>query len=127
MVLGALFVDKFDYAEVEQSAKELIEFFGGDGSFSRIDGGSIDPFTGEASLQTTETLNGTVTPVLSYKASEIDGTVIQQGDGYVFFYGEALGIGDTATLNGQDYRVINVSKIESVEGVLVYQKVQVRR
>ena len=84
-------------------------------------------FTGAESTGVITTLSGTVTPVLSYRASEIDGTAIQQGDGYVFFYGSRLGVGDVTSLNGQDYRVINIEKIESISNTLVYQKVQVRR
>ena len=120
-------MDKLDYDAAKADAGEMVSFYGDSGEFTRTEGGGIDPFTGAESTGVITTLSGTVSPVVFYKAREIDGTVIQQGDGYVFFHGPRLGIGDITSLNGQDYRVINIEKIESVSNTLVYQKVQVRR
>ena len=118
---------KFDYAEAAQDAKELIDEFGGAGSFSRVSGGGIDPVTGDSTPETTTTVTGTVTPVLSYRANEVNGESVLQGDGYVFFDGAAVLVDDYITINAEVWRAVNISKIESVDGVTVYQRVQLRR
>ena len=121
------YVAKFDYIKAQATAKKLVEKFGESGSFTRTVQGAIDPATGEQGAGTTTMINGTVTPVLSYKASEINGESVQRGDGYVYFDGGEIAINDKATINGDLYSCVDVSSIKSVEGVLVYQKIQLRR
>ena len=118
---------KFDYGKAQETAERLIDKYGAPGSFTRTTQGDIDPATGEQGAGTTTMINGTVTPVLSYKASEINGESVQRGDGYVYFDGGEIAINDKATINGDLYRCVDVSSIKSVEGVLVYQKIQLRR
>lgn len=120
-------VAKFDYGKAQETAERLIDKYGAPGSFTRTTQGDIDPATGEQGAGTTTMINGTVTPVLSYKASEINGESVQRGDGYVYFDGGEIAINDKATINGDLYRCVDVSSIKSVEGVLVYQKIQLRR
>lgn len=120
-------VDKFDYAKAQATAKRLIEKFGEAGAFSRVTSGGTDNVTGVTTPETTTTISGTVTPALKYKSNEINGESVQRGDGYVFFDGDEIAINDTITINGEAFRAVFIDKIESVAGVLVYQKVQLRR
>ena len=118
---------KFDYNQAAADAKELIEEFGGPGSFVRVTGGGIDPATGDSSASTTETITGTVTPILNYRADEVNGESVKRGDGYVYFDGASVSINDTTTMNGEVWRAVDVITLKSVDGVLVYQRVQLRR
>lgn len=120
-------MDKFDYVKAQATAKRLIGKFGEAGAFSRVIAGGTDNVTGVTTPETTNTINGTVTPVLKYKSNEINGESVQRGDGYVFFDGDEIAVNDTITINGELFRAVFIDKIESVAGVLVYQKVQLRR
>ena len=119
---------KFDYVDAKNTAKTLIDEFGASGSFTSPEAnGGIDPATGDISAATPVVKTGVVTPVLNYKASEIDGTSVLNGDGYAFFYGTAPSIGDVHVQNGETWRVVSVSGLMSVEGVEVYIQVQLRK
>ena len=121
------YVAKFDYVKAQATAKKLVEKFGESGTFIRTVQGAIDPATGEQGDNTTISINGTVTPVLRFSNDEINGESVQRDDGFVFFDGGELAINDNITINGETWRCVDVSKIKSVSGVLVYQKVQLRR
>ena len=118
---------KFDYIKAQATAKKLVEKFGESGAFIRTVQGAIDPATGEQGASTESTINGTVTPVLRFSNDEVNGESVQRDDGFVFFDGDELAINDKTTINGETWRCVDVSKIKSVSGVLVYQKVQLRR
>lgn len=127
MVLGALYVAKFDYEQARRDADTLINDFGDAGSFTRVTQGAIDQATGEQSPSTTTPINGTITPILRYMNNEINGESVLRTDGYVYFSGGEIEVGDTAVLNGETFRAVDVAKLKSVSGTLVYQKVQLRR
>lgn len=118
---------KFDYPESRQEADDIISFFGGKGSFVRVTGGAIDQATGEQAPGSTTLINGTITPILRYMNNEINGESVLRTDGYVYFSGGEVAINDTAVLNGETFRAVDVVKLTSVGGALVYQKVQLRR
>lgn len=118
---------KFDYSKAQATAKKLVEKFGESGSFIRAVQGDIDPATGEQGDSAATTISGTVTPVLSFSNTDVDGESVQRDDGYVYFDGDELAINDKVTINGDKWRCVDVSKIKSVSGVLVYQKVQLRK
>lgn len=118
---------KFDYTKAQATVKKLVEKFGESGSFTRTVQGAIDPATGEQGASTETTISGTVTPVLRFSNDEVNGESVQRGDGYVYFDGDELAINDKVTINGEKWRCVDVSKIKSVSGVLVYQKVQLRK
>lgn len=120
-------MSKFDYSKAQATAQRLIDKFGDGGSFTRTSQGNIDPVTGNSTGGSTLTISGTITPILSYKNSEVDGASIMQGDGYAYFDGQGLRVGDYTTVNNETWRVVSVSGITSISGVNVYQKVQVRR
>ena len=126
-------VDKFDYSNARNVAAKLIDKFGESGSFVAAGTGSggYDDFgnTGNTIVPSSYmVINGIITPLLSYKQSEIDGEAIQQGDGYVFFHSDtAPPVGATTTLNGLVYRAVWAESLDSVAGVNVFRKVQLRR
>lgn len=122
----------FDYLDAQQTADELIEFFGSSSSIytPAIDGGGYDNNGNPLPSQPREDILGLATPVLSYKKDEIDGDVIQATDGYIFFSpddkSQAIKIGMLYESSGKKYRVQDLSGITSNDGIKVYQKVQLR-
>lgn len=119
----------FNYADAAAKAKALIEKFGAPGSFivPGNDGG-YDSDGNVIPATPPTTIPGTITPLLQYKAAEIDGEVIRTGDAYVFFDSSTQpAIGNTTTLNGLSYRAVMVNSLTSVGGVRVFTKVQLRR
>lgn len=123
-------VDKFDYSKARAVAAKLIDKFGASSSFviAGTGAGGYDDLGNVISTQPDTVIDGTITPLLSYKASEIDGETILQGDGYVFFHSDtAPEIGATTTLNGLVYRAVWIEQLDSVAGVNVLRKVQLRR
>ena len=120
----------FDYSEARATAEAIIGEFGESATLSKpgTDAG-YDPNTGDPVPSTPGSyVNGLVTPLLSYKSSEIDGELIQAGDSYCFFHSdEAPGIGMVLTINGHDWRVVSIVDLTSVDGVNVFRKLQLRR
>ena len=118
---------KFDYVEAQSNAAALIDEFGDAGSFTRETLGVENPATGEMSPSATESFGGTVTPLLRFGNAEVNGESVQRGDGYVYFDGDEVLINDYIELNGETWRAVDVTKLTSVGGVRVYQKIQLRR
>lgn len=119
---------KFDYAKARAVAKNLIEKFGGVGSFT-LSGASAgtDRYGEPLPAQPNVIINGTVTPLLSYKQHEIDNDRILATDSYVFFYSDEIPAVDSiTTINGKDFIVKDIVKLSSVDGVNVYTKLQLR-
>ena len=121
---------KFDYAKARQVAKGLIDKFGQAGSFTKEGGGAggFDRSGNPISSEPDTVISGTVTPLLSYKQQEIDGEQIKSTDSYVFFHSESEPqIGAKSVLNGDEYRVVDIKKLDSVDDINVYRKLQLRR
>lgn len=121
---------KFDYVKARQVAKGLIDKFGQAGNFTKEGGGAggYDRSGNPIPPEPDTVVSGIVTPLLSYKQQEIDGEQIKSTDNYVFFHSEVEPpIGAKSTVNGNEYRVVNVKKLDSVDGVNVYCKLQLRR
>ena len=119
----------FDYVKARSVAKGLIEKFGQAGEFiiKGIEGGTDkwgDPVPDTPDV----VIPGTVTPLLSYKKMEVDGEQILTTDSYVFFYSDEIPpIDSKTTINGNEYRAVNIVRLDSVDGVNVYVKIQLRR
>ena len=120
----------FDYGEARETAEALIGEFGESATLAKpgTDAG-YDPNTGDPIPSIPGSyVNGLVTPLLSYKSTEIDGELIQAGDSYCFFHStEAPAIGMILTVNGLDWRVVSIVDLTSVDGVNVFRKLQLRR
>jgi hypothetical protein len=120
----------FDYASARNDALEIINEFGASSSFviAGTGSGGYDDLANVIPAQPDTIISGTITPLLSYKASEIDGETILQGDGYVFFHSDtAPPIDSKTTVNGLVYRAVRVESLDSIAGVNVFRKVQLRR
>ena len=120
----------FDYNQAAEDAKEIIAEFGAAGSFvlKGSAGSGVDEFGDPLPTVDDVTYSGTVTPLLQYKADEIDGESVKQGDAYVFFDSATPpAIGSIATLNGNTWRVVAIESLSSVGGVRVFTKLQLRR
>ena len=122
-------VDKFDYAKSRIIARSLICKFGQAGAFiiKGVEGGTDkwgDPIPDTPDV----VMPGTVTQLLSYKKMEVDGEQILSTDSYVFFYSDEIPpIDSKVTINGNEYRTVNIVRLDSVAGVNVYVKIQLRR
>lgn len=120
----------FDYSEARATAEALIGEFGESATLVKpgTDAG-YDPNTGDPIPSIPGSyVNGLVTPLLSYKSTEVDGELIQTGDSYCFFHStEAPVIGMILTVNGHDWRVVSIVDLTSVDGVNVFRKLQLRR
>lgn len=119
----------FDYVRARSIAKGLIEKFGQAGEFI-IEGseGGTDKWGDPIPDKPNAVIPGTVTPLLSYKKMEVDGEQILATDSYVFFYcDEVPPIDSKATINSNEYRTINIERLDSVDGVNAYVKIQLRR
>ncbi len=119
----------FDYVGARTLAKELITTFGGAGSF--VKKGSTGGYDSSGNL-TPDTpdvvITGLTTPLLSYKNMEIDGSTIISGDSYLFFHSEtAPTIGMQTTVNGIEFRVVDLITLTSVDNINVYRKIQLRK
>lgn len=122
--------DKFDFSEAREDAKEIITEFGESSTLTKPgDSGGYDAFGNPIADTPGTTINGTVTPLLNYKIDEIDGETIQRQDSYVFFDTDGTPeIGMNITINGQKYAVVDIPlRIQSVGGVTVLNKLQLRR
>ncbi len=119
----------FDYQKARQTAERLINKFGNNVTLLKEgEAGGEDAF-GDPIPGTPDILvSGTITPKLDYSFSEIDGSFIQMGDCYAYFHSDtAPEVGMTVTLNGDNYRVVDITDLTSVGGVNVYRKLQLRR
>lgn len=118
-----------DYTSARITATRLITKFG-ETSTLTLPGtnGGYDEFGNVIAATPDVEVTGTVTPLLDYKKDEIDGETIRREDAYVFFDtdGEPQ-IGMNITINSVKYTVMNVKKLQSVGGVNVYFKLQLRR
>lgn len=119
---------KFDYEDARDTAKALIDEFGANGAFvTPAANGGIDAATGDPTGASPITKNGVVTPIFDYEVNEINGTSVLSGDGKAFFYGAVPSIGDTHVQNDQTWRVVGLTSFTSVDGILVYVQVQLRK
>lgn len=119
----------FDYVKARATAEKLIAKFGQESTVIKkgVTGG-VDAF-GDPIADTADTvINGTITPLLQYSASEIDGESIQRGDGYVMFHCDTKPeINMQVTLNGKTLRIIDVMTLDSVDDINIYAVLQLRK
>ena len=119
----------FDYANANAVAARLITKFGQTGEVVKEGNDSGWDSSGNATPATSGFVtNGIVTPLLQYKKFEIDGEHVLATDSYVFFDSStAPEIGMMITINAQQFRVVNVTIMTSVDDIKVYLKMQLRK
>lgn len=120
----------FDYAQARKNAQEIIGEFGAAGTFIISDAseGGYDDLGNPVPPQPAVTIEGIVTPLLRYKQHEIDGERILAIDNYVFFHSETVPqIDNKITINGNTYIAKSIVRLDSVDNINIYVKVQLRK
>lgn len=120
---------KVDYKKARAIAEKMTYKYGQTGEFI-IEGseGGTDKWGDPIPDTPNVVIPGTVTPLLSYKKMEVDGEQILSTDSYIFFYSDEIPpIDSKVTINGNEYRAVNIVRLDSVADVNVYVKIQLRR
>ena len=119
----------FDYAQARLTAAKIIAKFGADGQFiKKGNGGGYDDFGDVLPPEPDVIIDGKVSPLLGYKQHEIDGERILATDSFVFFHSEIEPeIDYQITINGDTYIAKSIKSLESVNGIKVYTKIQLRK
>jgi hypothetical protein len=121
-------MSEFDYNEAHEVAAELIKYFGEQTVLMKKGSGlGFDKYGEPIAIVSDSTINGTVTPLLDYTIEEIDSETIFRGDSFVFFDSEEKPeIGMMIEINDRVFSVVNIEELNSVSGVNVYRKLQLR-
>lgn len=114
----------FNYAPLQNSATALLTKFGRELTFTRTTDAAFDPNTGKKT-QTTSTFTK-FGCVFDYTSQEISLDNIEAGDRRLLAEGHSYQIGDTVSLDSQNYRVIAVSNIQPA-GTILACNLQVRK
>ena len=114
----------FNYTPLQNSATALLTKFGRQLTFTRTTDAAFDPNTG-TKTQTTETFTKYAC-VFDYSAEETALDNIEVGDRRLLAEGHSFEVGDTVSLDSQDYRVVAVSKIQPA-GTALACNLQVRK
>ena len=119
-----------DYQRSRNTALKLITKDGGHGELIKSGStggyneyGDIEPDTPDIII------NGVITPKLSYKSADIDGTTILKSDCYVFFHTDSatpIEVNMQTVLNGELFSVVHISTLESLNDIRVLTKLQLR-
>ena len=115
----------FNYANAQATAERLIAQFGQAATLTK------KASSGTAYAPTvTSTSYGVIVVIMDYRNSEIDGTVVKQGDKRIYLSTDGLTVvpatSDTITLDGAVHSVIDVRPM-SPGGTVVYYEIQARR
>lgn len=116
-----------NYTALADKAQTLIKSKGQTITFTRGGAIEIDPATGEETGSVAQTLTADGV-LLNYKKSEIDGSVIQQGDAKIIMAAQGFTpvIGDTVDANGLLWRVMDVMPLSPAAVDVIYT-LQVRK
>lgn len=119
-------MSNFDYTKARATAERLITKFGKASTFYAV-GSTTEDMLGNVITTPGAVINGAITPKLNYSRNEIDGINIIASDGYAFFHSEIEpDIGMLTDLNGETLRVVSIKKLDSVDSINVYRKIQLR-
>lgn len=95
----------FDYSVLADTATRLIGDFGAPCTFHKVTEGACDPLTG-VNGDTTEDIALTAVR-LEFSSSDIDGTMIQEGDFVLLIDGgQDISNIDSVTVDGEQYEVV---------------------
>jgi len=123
-------MSNFDYDNARVIAENLIAKFGQLASFYK-NGSDPRPFDDAGNPRTPDPvieIAGTVTPLLSFKQHEIDGMAILATDSYVYFHSDdEPPIDSKITINSNEYRLVAIKKLGSVDGINIYRRMQLRK
>lgn len=112
----------FDYANMAQTALEMIEEYGVEAVIARRDSGGSTPWNPAAGASTEYPCAVIVT---YYVDSLLNGSSIKQGDKKIIVAAADLPITptttDTITVNGEKYSVVNVKNVAPGGVSLIYE------
>ena len=114
----------FNFTPLQGSSTKLLTKFGRQLTFTRTTDAGFDPNTG-TKTQTTSTFTKFAC-VFDYSAEEVALDNIEVGDRRLLAEGHSYQVGDTVSLDSQNYRVISVSNIQPA-GTVVACNLQVRK
>lgn len=118
----------YNYTRARKIALRQITKYGGAGQviLQGVTGGYDN--SGNVIANTPDTIiNGTITPLVDYKTSEIDGESIKKGDAWVYFHSDSdITVNMQTTLNGTTFRILAVKTLSSVGGIEIFTKLQLR-
>jgi len=106
---------------MQDCAYELIDDIGIDVTLTSVTQGTYNPATG---TKTNSTSDSTVKAMLlNYRDSEIDGTLILQGDRRIVIAARGAVVPETddlITANSIEYRLISVRQVSEASNALIY-------
>lgn len=120
----------YNYPASRKQAARIILKFGAPGSVVKKGnpGGGSDVNGDPIAASPDEMFFGTVTPLVRFKTSEIDGTTILKGDSWVFFNSETSPeIDMQITLNFETFRIVDLEKLTSVDDINVFRRLTLRK
>ena len=124
----------FSYTKARETAQKLIAKFGKPSRFYSL-GETTTDMLGNTITVDGEEIEGIISPKLAYSAQEIQASSsvknsesgLIAGDSYVFFHSDTEpSIGMLTDLNNETLRVVSIEKIDSVDNINVYRKLQLR-
>lgn len=119
----------YDWDNAREISIRQIEIYGKAGTI--VKKGSTGGFDNEGNITSDipdVIINGTITSMVDYNPQEIDGSSIQAGDTWVYFDSVTEPeIGMLTTINNLTFRILGTPKLISPDGVVVWQRLQLRK
>jgi len=121
--------DTFFYADMVETATNLLDKFGFTGQLVKDDSsvGDYDDSGNYIAPTTATTIDCIITPIIGFRAKEIDGVSILASDGKIYLdCTEDPEIGMTTTINGNKYRLVKDMGMKTNAGDVLFRCWQVR-
>jgi hypothetical protein len=117
-----------DYESTSAEIKAFLEEYGELLELTlKGNSGGFDSSGNSISPTADTTIEGVCTPIVRFRNSEVDGKTIISGDGYCLFQGtQDAAVGMLIPMYGNTYRVVDENGVKSINGIRLYQKLQVR-
>ena len=124
----------FNYTKSRATAEKIITKFGQSSRFYSL-GETTTDMLGNTITIAGEEIQGVISPKMRYSAQEIQASSsvknsesgLIAGDSYVFFHSDIEpSIGMLTDLNNETLRVVSIEKVDSVDNINVYRKLQLR-
>lgn len=119
----------FDYDNARAIATRVINKYGGAGQLIVAGNSSgYDRFGNSTPATPDSFLDAILTPPALYLSSEIDNSTIIKGDSWTYIQCDTEPkIGMQVTLNSNDFVVIDVTEVSSIDAINIYYKLQLRK
>jgi hypothetical protein len=118
----------YDYVKARAIAQRQITKYGSSATVVKkgTTGGYDENGDVLADVADTE-LDGIITPLAFYTNKEIDGSLIKNGDAWVYFHSEDVPeVNMQVTINSKTFRVVSIHSLDSVSGENIFRKLQLR-